>query len=759
MSPGRENLVPVTDTEGFLAPDDEVDLENCAREPIHIPGSVQPRGALLAVTEDALEVVHASENIGEILGLEGIGAYDVIDRPLSHVLGATAADQVSRHLEHDGDLRDLNPLPLHVEPSSGSRAFDVLLHRPPSPGGLVVLEFDSTGTGSFARAYRDARRAITALDRAGSLQGLYETTTTEVRALTGFDRVMVYRFDEDDNGEVVAEAKREDLNSFLGLHYPATDIPPQARALYEKNWVRLISDIDYTPVPILASARMGSEPLDLTYSTMRSVSPIHVEYLQNMGVSASMSISLLEGTRLWGLIACHHYSGPHAPGFSLRAAAEFLGSVLSIRLVAQVEEDRIAAARTVGASLADLVARSREESTPLAFSLTESMSLADVVHADGAVVLAEGHVATVGTVPPEPGYRAIADWVLSTDDDIIATSALSRDAPEIATQAPEVAGVLAARLPGDQAVLWLRHEVERNVDWGGDPYNKAIARREGGQIRLSPRRSFEKWREVVRGQSRPWRSEELETAAVLRRHLVEGLYLVARRDARAAEMLQNSSLPAELPSVPGWQLEARYDPADGGAVGGDWYDALILPSRKLVIAVGDVTGHGIRAASTMGQLRNALRALLMKHTDLPEVATDLDAFARWALPDEIATALIVVVDPAHGRAEFVACGHMGPLLVHTQGISQWPQVSRTRPVGLGPAPVRADTVDIPPGSGLLLFTDGLIERRDQSLAAGLERLRQAVGDHGTDLDAVIAAARLNTTTDDSTALLLMRDSL
>ena len=210
---------------------------------------------------------------------------------------------------------------------------------------------------SFPNTYQAVRSSVEELNRAASLTELYDTAARAVRDLTGFDRVMVYRYDANYNGEVVAESKREDLNSFLGLHYPSTDIPAQARALYEKNWVRLISDVDYTPVPLVPSIDPASgTPLDLTYSTLRSVSPIHVEYLQNMGVHASMSISLLRRGRLWGLIACHHYAGPHLPPFGTRAAAEFLGSTLSLRLVDRFEGDQLHQRLAAQAVLAKLTA-------------------------------------------------------------------------------------------------------------------------------------------------------------------------------------------------------------------------------------------------------------------------------------------------------------------------------------------------------------------------------------------------------------------
>ena len=246
---------------------------------------------------------------------------------------------------------------------------------------------------SFPNTYQAVRGSVEELNRAVTLPELYDTAARAVRDLTGFDRVMVYRYDEEYNGEVVAESKREDLNSFLGLHYPSTDIPAQARALYEKNWIRLISDVDYTPAPLVPSVDPESgAPLDLTYATLRSVSPIHVEYLQNMGVHASMSISLLRHGRLWGLIACHHYAGPHLPPFGARAAAEFLGSTLSLRLVDRFEDEQLHKRLAAQAVLAKLTAATLGDGEPLTAALLGAPDLLDLVPADGVVVNIQGEL-------------------------------------------------------------------------------------------------------------------------------------------------------------------------------------------------------------------------------------------------------------------------------------------------------------------------------------------------------------------------------
>ena len=289
------------------------------------------------------------------------------------------------------------------------------------------------------------------LNRAASLNELYDTAARAVRDLTGFDRVMVYRYDEEYNGEVVAEAKREDLNSFLGLHYPSTDIPAQARALYEKNWIRLISDVDYTPVPLVPAIDPASgTPLDLTHATLRSVSPIHVEYLQNMGVHASMSISLLRRGRLWGLIACHHYAGPHLPPFATRAAAEFLGSTLSLRLVDRFEEDQLHKRLAAQAVLAKLTAATLGDSEPLAAALLGAPDLLDLVPADGVVVNIQGEHQVRGSVPPPEVVSAVAAWARDASDEVASTECLSRELPAFDLDPQLAAGALALTLPDGQ---------------------------------------------------------------------------------------------------------------------------------------------------------------------------------------------------------------------------------------------------------------------------------------------------------------------
>lgn len=750
---------------GLLAPGEPVDLDNCAREPIHVPGSVQPHGVLLAVTEPDLCVEHVSANVHALLGVpvdQALGA------TLAEVLGSDASDAIGTHVRTFGNLRARNPIVVTAATADGPLELDAVLHRVVvGERTLLVVELEpSNGPRpfSFPNTYQGVRDAMERLNSSRTLAELYDVAAQEVRSLTGFDRVMIYRFDAEYNGEVVAEAKRADLNSFHGLHYPASDIPPQARALYEKNWIRLIADVAYTPAPLVPGLDGPTgQPLDLTHSVLRSVSPIHCEYLGNMGVAASMSISLLRDGRLWGLIACHHYSGPHHPPYGVRAAAEFLGSSLSLRLVARAEEDELQGALGAEATLVSLLIASRDAEHTLAEALVghspSQVSLLELMPAQGVVVFGDGTWDADGTVPDDP--TPLLAWVAAQPEDLTTRTALTEQEPELSAALPGVAGLLAVRLPEDRAVVWLRHEAVRDVSWGGDPHNKAIARQEGDEVRLSPRKSFEKWTQTVRGQSAPWTSQELRSATDLRRRLLETLLLRARWALTSAETVQRSLLPTELPRVAGWQTHARYVPAPGGQVGGDWYDAIELPDGRYAVVVGDVAGHGLSAAAAMGQLRNALRAFLIRGDSPAQALRWADVVARRTMATDMATVVVAAVDVATGEVELAIAGHPRPLLLDAVGGAELVDTPVDRPLGVGTGDPPTRRLTIEPGGGLVLYSDGLVDSRSTNLRAGLARLtdafRRTDPTRPVDIDDVVRECSDPDSVDDVTILLLCRD--
>lgn len=743
--------------DGFVPVGTPIDLDNCAREPIHIPGSIQPRGVLAVVHEPDFLIRQVSANVETLLGRR---VDDVLGRHLSAMMGTVQAANIQHAVSTFSDLRPRNPLDCVIDVHGEPRPFDAILHR--GPDGVLLVELEiayGERPFSFPNTYQAVRGSVEELNRAATLTELYNTTAGAVRDLTGFDRVMVYRYDEDYNGEVVAEAKREGLNSFLGLHYPATDIPAQARALYEKNWIRLISDVGYTPVPLVSAAGLtDGTPLDLTHASLRSVSPIHIEYLQNMGVHASMSISLLRHGRLWGLIACHHYTGPHLPPYGTRAAAEFLGSTLSLRLVDQFEDDQLRNRLAAQAVLTELTAATLDDRRTLAPALLGSPGLLDLVPADGVVVDVNGDRQTRGSVPSDEVVAAVARWAESAGDDIAATDHLSGALPGLDLDPQVAAGALALNLPDGQCVIWFRREMVRSVDWGGDPHNKAIAVQEGDEVRLSPRKSFDRWRELVHQRSAPWTQTETESAEALRRHLVESLYHRTRGALRVVELLQRSLMPDSMPALDNWNLSAHYEPAAGDQVGGDWYDVFALRDGRLIVVVGDVAGHGVTVAGTMAQLRNALRAQLFAGVTPAEALTQLNDFSLYMLPRAFSTVVVAKVDLDSGRVEAASAGHLMPYVTNSVPRAVPAPIQLSPPIGVAKgARYFPSTFTVDPGHGLVLYSDGLVERRGSAIDDGLDKLALTLGRAG-DLPAsqIWSAMELGDTDDDVTIVTLRR---
>jgi chemotaxis family two-component system sensor kinase Cph1 len=734
-----------------------IDLDNCAREPIHIPGSVQPRGVLAVVREPGFEIRQISANVVDLLG-RPVDA--VLGRPLSELIGADQSTLIEQAAATFGELRQRNPVECTISVEGVKREFDAILRR--EPGGVLLVELEvayGERPYSFLNTYQAVRQSVEELNRAESLPELYDTTARAVRALTSFDRVMVYRYDHEYNGEVVAEAKRDDLNSFLGLHYPASDIPAQARALYEKNWLRLISDVDYTPAPLVPAVDPAiGAPLDLTHATLRSVSPIHIEYLQNMGVHASMSISLLRRGRLWGLIACHHYAGPHLPPFGVRAAAEFLGSTLSLRLVERSEADQLERRLAAQSVLGKLTATTLDDTEPLAAALLGAPDLRDLVPADGVVVDVQGDRFVRGAVPPPEVVAAVAQWARDASDEIASTDCLSRDLPEVAVDPEVAAGAMVLNLPDGQYAIWFRREVIRSVDWGGDPHNKAIAVQEDsapGGVRLSPRKSFELWREMVHQRSEPWELSEYESAEALRRNLVESLYRRTRGALRLAETLQRSLLPGSLPAPDGWAFTAHYEPAVGGRVGGDWYDAFELRDGRLIVLIGDVAGHGVTAAGTMAQLRNALRALLFAGAAPAQALGELNEFSLHQVSRAFATVIIARVEPESGRAEAASAGHLMPFITGFSAAVQAP-IRLSPPIGVSGTTYHGSEFTLERGQGLVMYSDGLVERRHSTIDDGIARLGAALDTAESPDAAALSATMASDDADDDVTVVTLR---
>jgi serine phosphatase RsbU (regulator of sigma subunit) len=605
--------------------------------------------------------------------------------------------------------------------------------------------------------YGPLRTALSDLELADSLDELYDVALEAVRALTRFDRVSLYLLDAQGNSEVVAESHRRGLLPWLGVHFPASDIPPEVRELHRSVRVHLVDDLEAAPVPVVAAdMATAARQLDLTAATLRADPAAHVELHRARGARAVMGVGLFSGGELWGILYFHHYSGPHHVSYETRLAVELLSTTLSALRAAQVGADRDAETRRQERVLAHLAADSRDESVPLGTAITRSGWTRRLVRADGAIVRAEGRVTSVGHVPDEAGQKALIAWVADAGEEVVATDCLREAAPDVAAEAPEVAGVMGIALPEGQVLIWLRDEVQRRVEWGSDPSTSRPLRADD-PIRTMLRASEERWREVVDGHSLPWSEDQVDSAAALRGHLLEALYLRGRKEFRATEELQRSLLPHELAHVEGWSVEARYEAAGAGLVGGDWYDALVLPSGHLALVVGDVTGHGLQAAATMGQLRTALRTSLVGSNSAHEAARLLFEVVRWTLPGEVATLAVALLDPVTGVVESVSLGHPPLLVVYPDGHVRWAPRAGAPPLGLAGEVPPANRIEVPLGGALVLYSDGLVERRDESIGDGLSRLANAFVDGpATAIDDVVKATRDERSADDATLLLVRR---
>lgn len=481
----------------------QADLSNCEREQIHLAGSIQPHGALLVLREPDLVVVQASANASSFLNLG--------PSPVGLSLAALPGGLASAIRPHLDQPLDRLPMAVRCIETPGG-PLDLLLHRPPS--GALVVEIEVAGPP--AELSHHVEQAIEALVACPSLQGLCDETARLVRDLAGYDRVMVYRFDEDGHGEVFAEDRRPDLEAFLGNRYPASDIPQIARRLYETNRIRVLVDVEYTPVAIqpLVDPATGHE-LDMSLCYLRSMSPIHIQYLKNMGVAATLVASLMVAGRLWGLISCHHY-GRRVAHYETRAICELLAEVVATRIAALQSFAQAQAELTVRRleqRMIQTIARDGDWRTAL---FDRSDPLLQAVSAGGAALLFEDQIQTTGEVPGTTELREIGAWLdRQPREATISTSALGSAMSGFGALTGIASGLLATPVSNtpSEYLVWFRPEQVRTVTWGGNPFKPVQVGNDPKD--LSPRRSFAQWHQVVEGTADPWTPADLAAARLI----------------------------------------------------------------------------------------------------------------------------------------------------------------------------------------------------------------------------------------------------
>lgn len=495
-------------------PADEVDLLLCAQEPIHIPGSIQPHGCLLAIDAATGKVLQVSANSLDWLG---VAPDDLLGRAPADALPVAIADA-------------LKPT-LRAAPSAqaaalviSGRQLDVCLQR---GAGVVLAELTAATPAVHADgAESGVGRTLEQLAACREVLQFAGVLAEAVRSLTGFDRVVTYRFDVDGHGEVVAESKVDELMPYLGLHFPESDIPAQARELYLRNGVRAIADARYRPVPLVPSLRPDTGlPLDLSLASLRSVSPVHLEYMANMGVRASMSISLVVGGRLWGLVSAGHRMPRELP-LTLRRACETIGRIASLQIGALEALDQQQRRESKMAPLRNLVERLRTGGGELLERLVgDPESMHTLARADGFAIVVGEKVHGAGVRPPLLEVLRLAQWLQdrALSGGVLQTRQLGIDEPQWASLHSAASGLLAFAMPvgARGCVMWFRGEQPHTVDWGGNPHKAVDTDPAEGPARLHPRKSFALWKEVVRGRAEPWTAAEVEAALELRRSAVE----------------------------------------------------------------------------------------------------------------------------------------------------------------------------------------------------------------------------------------------
>ncbi|MEB3359537.1 MAG: ATP-binding protein [Synechococcales bacterium] len=627
-------------------------LAHLKQPAIHELTQIQPHGVVLVMQEPDLAIAQVSRNTPAAFGL---APEEVLGKTLDEILDPFQVDQFRAGLAYN-NLDLINPTKVWVRRQGDDyRVFDAIFHR--SADGFLVLELEPAFTHEnipFLSFYHLAKASINQLQTTASLADFCQIIVHEVRSVTGFDRVMLYKFDSDGHGEVVAEEKLDDMEAYLGLHYPESDIPKTARKMFLSNWIRVIPDAKATPVALYPAVNpVTHQAVDLTLSILRSAYPCHLEYLHNMGVGASMTISLMKDQKLWGLIACHHRTPKHVP-YELRKACEFLGRMI----FAEISTREEAADQSYQIRLAEvqnrLIEQMSEDDSFIDGLVAHEPNLLDLTNATGAAICFSGHWTTLGRTPAEEELNYLVQWLAKTvDDEVFYTNSLPLVYSDAERFKEVASGLLAIPISKRSYVLWFRPEVLQTVNWGGDPTRAYELNQAGGELRLCPRKSFELWKETVSLKSLPWKPVEIAATLELRKAIVNIVLRQAEELALLAQDLERSNaelkkfayvashdLQEPLNQVANFVqlLEMRYDAAldqDAKEFIGFAVDGVSLMQTLIddVLAYSKVDLKGIEweltdVESSLGQALSNLRGRIAEtgatitHDPLPTIVAD-----------------------------------------------------------------------------------------------------------------------------------------
>lgn len=472
-------------------------LNECDKEPIHLLGGVQPHGVMVVVDADGYRVQRVSANVEAIFGLK---VDDILGKSLLGIIAQSQRKELQAKLSNTAK-NYANPIGIALKLPEGRKSFDCIGH---AKNGNIILEFENPNDHApsysigVSEHYELTQNCLAYISDCDSVANAARYICQQVRTATDFDRVMFYRFADDGHGEVVGEAKREDLEPFLGLHYPATDIPKQARILYSRNWIRLIQDVDAQPV---ALAPQSEELIDMSDCVLRSVSPVHIQYLKNMGVRASMSVSLMNGQELWGLIACHHYAGPKFVPYTNRLSCVYLAQLVSAQMITKLKHEK---SERVGERRHKLITLGKKlgEHDSLKEALSEhGEEVLNAVKADGFVLQMEDELVPQG-LAPNLEFFSLDLSQTEHEGSAYYSHSIRKDFPSLEKYLGDCAGMAVLPLGTDWRLFFFRQERVKEIRWAGKP--------DASEVKpLTPRNSFEEWKETVNGQSEPWTEADI----------------------------------------------------------------------------------------------------------------------------------------------------------------------------------------------------------------------------------------------------------
>ena len=498
---------------------DKLDLENCSREPIHIIGKTQAHGVLIACDPQSFKITQMGKNVFKFFG---VSFEDLFGNDLSYLLGEDKVEEL-RELLTSADPSVSQDVRLN------DRNFLMLAHV---SGPNLILDFEPYGEVSNPFFYqKQLTLVLNKFETAKSVSQLCEAATVLTKKMFGYNRVMIYKFDEEWNGEVIAESKEEGMDSWLGLHYPATDIPAQARQLFLKSRVRIITDVNYVEVPIIPElSPLSGEPLDISGSGLRGVSPIHIEYLKNMEVGASLTAAIIVNGQLWGLIACHHKTAKFLD-FYQRESCRFLAQMFSTELSLQVNTALMSQVKLSESIRRQLVVQMNQNSDVVAALSEGNVKFTQLISCGGGAIFMKNRWKALGVTPKEEQLKGLLNFIKEQPKGHFLTRNLSAIFPEARAYKEVASGVICLIISKDIYLFWFKPEKIQEVNWGGNPENKAFYNEK--EQRLSPRRSFKKWSEKLTGVSDAWQETDKDVLRVLKENISYVLLVQQQKEIEA----------------------------------------------------------------------------------------------------------------------------------------------------------------------------------------------------------------------------------